>query len=314
MFDGILSWFISPCPKLTSGLLKCIRWHIVFNLWQARAPTALNRAFTEYIACNKAWVVDLFGTALPHYRLSSSRLLDGLACGTLSIASRAKKWRRPRFVVISSGVLYPQMRRRTKQASRFKSTAKMSRPSLTNWDLVWPLVFKLLSHVSSNWYLMFSRLASSFVLSPRLILCFVTKSLQATIASVSQSLEQNQSFELPCEGGMSIYCMYNHPLFWTLISWSFKAGPREDWMQIYSTSTLCLSEPKKTWTHSMWKYLIAKMFVFWIHKYTEHSLLLGFKKTHRYSLYECYENCLKWSWREGKEKPRRSDQLRFMKI
>lgn len=60
------------------------------------------------------------------------------------------------FGVMFSGVLYPQMRPPTKQASRFRSTAKKNRPSLTNWDLVWPLVFKLLCHVSSNWYLMFS--------------------------------------------------------------------------------------------------------------------------------------------------------------
>lgn len=37
----------------------------------------------------------------------------------------------------------------------------MNRPSLTNWDLVWPLVFKLLCHVSSNWYLMFTLLISN---------------------------------------------------------------------------------------------------------------------------------------------------------
>lgn len=61
-------------------------------------------------------------------------------------------------VVTFSGLLYPQMRPPMKQASRFRSTARTSRPSLTSWDLVWPLVFKLLCHVSSNWYLMLSLL------------------------------------------------------------------------------------------------------------------------------------------------------------
>lgn len=63
MFSSILSWCISPCPQLTSALIKCIHWHIVFNLWQATAP--LNHAFIKYTACNKSWVVDLFSTGPP---------------------------------------------------------------------------------------------------------------------------------------------------------------------------------------------------------------------------------------------------------
>lgn len=110
------------------------------------------------------------------------------------------------FLVTFSGVLYPQMRRPTKQASRFRSTARMSRPSLTNWDLVWPLVFKLLCHVSNNWYLIFSLLPSDIATSTFIYLfiisfCFffffwfVCLSLNPhqpmPITSVSQCPEQN---------------------------------------------------------------------------------------------------------------------------
>lgn len=68
---------------------------------------------------------------------------------------------KPCFSVTFSGVLYPQMRPPTKQASKFRSTAKTNHRSLISWDLVWPLVFKHLCHVSSNWYLMFSLLPSN---------------------------------------------------------------------------------------------------------------------------------------------------------
>lgn len=69
--------------------------------------------------------------------------------------------REPCSVLHFSGVLYPQMRPPTKQASKFRSTAKTNHRSLISWDLVWPLVFKHLCHVSSNWYLMFSLLPSN---------------------------------------------------------------------------------------------------------------------------------------------------------
>lgn len=91
--------------------------------------------------------------------------------------------RQPVLVVTFSGVLYPQMRPPTKRASRFRSTARTSRPSLTNWDLVWPLVFKLLCHVSSNWYLMFSLLPSNldlFFFPAPLHFVFVPKSSPAS--------------------------------------------------------------------------------------------------------------------------------------
>lgn len=68
--------------------------------------------------------------------------------------------REPCFSVTFSGVLYPQMRPPTKQASKFRSTAKTNHRSLISWDLVWPPVFKHLCHVSSNWYLMFGLLPS----------------------------------------------------------------------------------------------------------------------------------------------------------
>lgn len=75
------------------------------------------------------------------------------------------------------------MRPPMKQASRFRSTAKTSRPSLTNWDLVWPPVFKLLCLVSSNWYLTFSLLLSNydllFFFPLRFILCLSAKSTPA---------------------------------------------------------------------------------------------------------------------------------------
>ena len=118
--------------------------------------------------------------------------------------------RRAYLLLHFSGVLYPQMRPPTKQASRFRSTARTSRPSLISWDLVWPLVFKLLCHVSSNWYLTFSLLppltSTSSLLHFILCLSPQTPLQPVAITSVSQSLEQNQTVDLPCEGKVQSRC------------------------------------------------------------------------------------------------------------
>lgn len=115
--------------------------------------------------------------------------------------------RKPCSVLHFSGVLYSQMRPPTKQASKFRSTAKTNHRSLISWDLVWPLVFKHLCHVSSNWYLMFSLLPSnlhfsllSFNLSPP-----PPDSRQpGPIASICENPEQNQAF------GFKIFYVLEH--------------------------------------------------------------------------------------------------------
>lgn len=110
------------------------------------------------------------------------------------------------------------MRPPTKQASRFRSTAKTNRPSLTNWDLVWPLVFKLLCHVSSNWYLMFSLLPSNldFFIAP-LHSVFVPKSLPASAHCLCVSEPGAKSdcwFTLGGKCAVTVRCyMYKHPVF-----------------------------------------------------------------------------------------------------
>lgn len=151
-----------------------------------------------------------------------------------------------------SGVLYPQMRPPTKQASRFRSTAKKNRPSLTSWDLVWPLVFKLLCHVSSNWYLMFSLPP----LQPRnwLHFVFVPKSWLASSHCLCVSEPGAKSefwFILWTKCAFTVLCYMIHPVFWTLETEdlqqprnSERAGPSSDFRDIQAY----VSEPKTTQT------------------------------------------------------------------
>ena len=180
----------------------------------------LSHTFIKYTACNKPLVVNLFipFNTLTYECLSDISLLHEVWEHLVSVPVPKNGF--PWAIVLDvtfSGVLYPQMRPPTKQASRFRSTARTSRPSLTNWDLVWPLVFKLLCHVSSNWYLMFSLLPSNleplFCSASSFCVCPKNPCQPVPITSVSQSLEQNQVFDLTFEGNVLLRCYINTQFF-----------------------------------------------------------------------------------------------------
>lgn len=226
-------------------LIKYIHWHIFLHLWQTTKP--LNRTFVKYTACSKSLgckPVRYRSSTLTHEHLTNISLQHG-ALGALSISARAKKsgsQRRAYLLLYFSGVLYPQMRPPTKQASRFRSTARTSRPSLTSWDLVWPLVFKLLCHVSSNWYLTFSLLPPLTSTSSLLhfILCLSPKPSPASahyLCVTESGAKSNRWFTL---WGKSAVKVLNET---TSFSGYMKqkellqprnidrAGPSNDWMQ-----------------------------------------------------------------------------------
>lgn len=157
-----------------------------------------------------------------------------------------------------SGVLYPQMRPPTKQASRFRSTARTSRPSLTSWDLVWPLVFKLLCHVSSNWYLMFSLLPPLTSTSSLLhfILCLSPKPSPASthyLCVTESGAKSNRWFTL---WGKSAVKVLNETTSFFLDTWNRRNYCSQGILTEQGQVTigcrrkciLCLSEPKETQT------------------------------------------------------------------
>ncbi len=197
------------------------------------------------------------------------------------------------LVVTFSGVLYPQMRPPTKQASRFRSTARTSRPSLTNWDLVWPLVFKLLCHVSSNWYLTFSLPPSNldlFLL--RLILCLSPKSSPASAHYLCVTEPGAKSDLWFTSWGKRPDRVFNTQFFWIHETGELKQprsidgdGPSNDWTQAYCA---CLSQKKLHSMKNVWQLRVfVLLFIL--------SLLATFnmgKKNHKNSLFECCESCL----------------------
>lgn len=124
-----------------------------------RQQHPLYLTFIKYSACNKS--VSYWSTTLTYEYISAVSIQHGLQQHFVSVPEPKSGFPQATVLVVTFSGVYPQMKPPTKQASRFRSTARTSRPSLTNWDLVWPLVFKLLCHVSSNWYLMFSLLSSN---------------------------------------------------------------------------------------------------------------------------------------------------------